>query len=106
MGEIAELRWWVSRFNKRSQTDKPGEWMAGFPHSHGWKNGMTMVIMVQPAEQGGECVVCPEGGEVDEFALQPGECVLIGGELEHGVRPMAGDTERLVIIVTAFAPEE
>lgn len=104
--EIMELRWWASRFSKRSQTDKLRQWMAGFPHSHGWKNGMTMVIMVQPAEQGGETVVCPDDGEPDEFALQAGECVLIGGQLEHGVRPMAGNTERLVMIVTAFAPEE
>lgn len=86
-----------------------GPWLAGFPHVHGWTTGRTIIMGIQAPESGGELVIYPD--ESDEplmtWAPTPGVGVVLPDKsLMHGVRPVVGDRERIVLICTAFRKED
>lgn len=107
-GPVVKYKWWVSIFGSESsiQRGQP-QWLNGFPHRHGWDHGMTLFMMLQPGESGGETVLIEDDGTHHELSLGAGDGVLIDGRMEHGVRPIHGkNTDRIALISTAFLEKE
>jgi len=87
----------------------PGPWLKGFPHTHGWTTGRTVIMGIQAPESGGELVIYPEGSNepLANWSVTPGVGIVLPDKsLLHGVRPVFGDRERIILICNAICKED
>lgn len=85
-----------------------GPWLKGFPHTHGWSTGRTIIMGIRTPESGGELLIYPDGSEepLVEWTPRPGVGIILPDKsLLHGVRPVQGDRERIVLICNAMEDE-
>ena len=102
-------RYWMSILNAESKLSQDGQWVTGFPHEHGWDYGRTLVHYVTIPASGGELVAYP-GAQISDLPEWPeqviepkvGLSVIINGRVPHGVRPIGGSTDRLILIMTVY----
>ena len=102
-GPVEQYKYWLSILDHDSRRDRTNpDYVEGFPHKHSWPHGVTLVLMVQPATEGGETIIIEDDGAEHVLSMQTGDAVMIGGEIEHGVKRITQLGERLVLIATAY----
>ena len=104
MPEIKDIQYWTGYYDSSCKPGASGGWCQGFPHEHGWQTGYTMVLMVQAPERGGSLWIVEDDGTEVEAKCIEGQAYVLAGTVKHGPKLMQGDTPRLTMIATAFAP--
>ncbi len=97
-------QYWVSILSPNSRVAPNGQWMAGFPHTHHWENGRTLIQYVQVADHDGELAVIIDDVE-HTVVPQVGMGAIVDGTTSHGVKTIRGSTDRMTLIATAFGAD-
>jgi hypothetical protein len=97
----AARNYFLSVIKSTDLNTPPDGWVRKFPHAHG-KPSVTLVHYLQVPEAGGELVIAP--GEPGEVVVTPeaGLSVIMEDTVNHGVREVVGDVDRVTIIALQF----